>query len=240
MSKVVFPPIKVSVIITILDSHEIVRRQLLHFRNMKLPKNVEVIFIDDGSHPPLWCHNIPVDNLSIYHTGDFRPWTQACARNLGAKIALGEYLLMTDIDHILTRKTIKALSSFDGDKMVFPRYFGMLDRYGNIDEANDKLLFHGMPKRYCTDHFAGFHTNTFGIKKSVYIDMDGYHPRYCGIASGANHGDKRFFKKYSNGLNSGKYRKPVIGPKIFVYPGMVKCKIEEMDPHNLFHGLTRG
>lgn len=241
--KVIFPDIKVSVVITILDSHAVVVRQMKHFKNMLLPENVEIILIDDGSTPPLQYNVVPgIRNLSVYPTCDYRPWTQACARNFGAKLALGEYLLMTDIDHILTRKAIKSLLSFTGDKMVFPRWFGTLDKEGFVNTDKDTLLDLGMPKRYLKskNFSAGFHTNTFGIKKSIYMDMDGYHPKYCGIPSGANHGDKRFYKKYSVGYNTGKYKKPIEGPNIFVYPGMAKCTIEDMDPHKMFHSLTRG
>lgn len=45
--------IKLSIIIPVLNSHEIVRRQIEHFRKMNLPDDVELIIVDDGSDPPL-------------------------------------------------------------------------------------------------------------------------------------------------------------------------------------------
>ena len=45
--------VKLSLIIAILDSHEIVRRYMLYLRNLNLPDNIEIIFVDDGSYPAL-------------------------------------------------------------------------------------------------------------------------------------------------------------------------------------------
>ena len=45
--------IKLSIIIPVLNSHEIVRRQIAHFKKMNLPDDVELIIVDDGSDPPL-------------------------------------------------------------------------------------------------------------------------------------------------------------------------------------------
>jgi len=45
--------VKLSIIIPVLNSHEIVRRQIEHFRKMNLPDDVELIIVDDGSDPPL-------------------------------------------------------------------------------------------------------------------------------------------------------------------------------------------
>jgi hypothetical protein len=239
--KVVFPKIKVSVIISVLDSHEIFRRQLLYFKRMRLPKSVEVIIMDDGSVPALEA-TVSFRNLHIIPTGDFRDWTQACARNLGARIALGEYLLMTDIDHIISKEAIEFMLGFTGDKAIFRRVFGMLNAEGKLETDVDKLLMHGMPNKYAkvVPPRAGVHTNTFGMKKTVYMDLDGYHPRYCGISNGSNHGDKRFFKKYLDGMRDGICKKQEIGPDIYVWPSMAKCPIEDMDKDHMFHDLKRG
>ena len=45
--------IKLSIIIPVLNSHEIVRRQVEHFKRMDLSDDVELIIVDDGSDPPL-------------------------------------------------------------------------------------------------------------------------------------------------------------------------------------------
>ena len=40
---------KCSIIIAIYNSHEIVRRQLLHFESIGIPDDMELILVDDGS-----------------------------------------------------------------------------------------------------------------------------------------------------------------------------------------------
>ena len=40
---------KLSIVIPVLNSHEVVRRQCLHFAKMPLPDDVEVVLVDDGA-----------------------------------------------------------------------------------------------------------------------------------------------------------------------------------------------
>ena len=42
---------RLSIIIPVLNSHEVVRRQLLHFERIGLPPDTELILVDDGSDP---------------------------------------------------------------------------------------------------------------------------------------------------------------------------------------------
>ena len=106
---------KLSIIISVLNSQEVVRRQLLHWEKVGLHKmdDVEIILIDDGSDTPLHQElELEIDiflNLRIFETNDKRPWTVELARNLGARMAEGEYVLMTDIDYILPKKAIEAV-----------------------------------------------------------------------------------------------------------------------------------
>lgn len=240
--KAVFPLMKVSIIIAILDSHRIVRKQIKYFRRMNLPDDVEVILVDDGSTPPLYFPNHGVKNLNICATNNFRPWTQPCARNLGARIALGEYLFMTDIDHILSEEAILAVRDFTGDKMRFPQAFAVLNAGGGFVQDPEILFQYGLDrKRYQKAGLvAGHHCNTFAIRKSIYVDLDGYHPRYCKMGVHALHEDSKFYHKYLGGVKAGKYKEVEIGPEIYVYPGMAKCRsISEIDPLGLFHKLSR-
>ena len=107
---------KISIIIPIFNSHKAVARQVKYFNRMNLPDDIEFIFVDDGSNPPLDIADYDLKNLRIYHTNDKRPWTQGLARNAGAKLAKGEYLFMTDIDHIISREAIDDVYKFNGAK----------------------------------------------------------------------------------------------------------------------------
>src|SRR4030043_228401 len=96
---------KLSIVIAVLNSHEIVRRQILHYEKMDMPDGVEILFIDDGSDPPI-VSDTKLKNFTIYATNDFRPWTVELARNFGIKKAKGEYILITDMDYIIPRECI--------------------------------------------------------------------------------------------------------------------------------------
>lgn len=128
---------KVSIIIPVLNSHEIVRRQILHFEKMGIPDDVEIILVDDGSVPAIEVDTkLPVTVLT---TNDFREWTWPLARNAGAKLAKGDYFIMTDLDHIITREIIDQVLAFKGDHIRFNREFAILDENGNLTQDIEVL-----------------------------------------------------------------------------------------------------
>ena len=227
---------KVSIIIAVLDSHMVVKRQIKYFNSLGLPDDVEIIFMDDGSDPPLkTLRTYNLKNFAIYPTGDTRPWSQACARNLGAKIAQGEFLLMTDIDHILSKDAIMAVRNFTGDKMIFLRSYAIIDKHGNINQNLKTLYRYGLTKTQYKKHGLrkNRHTNTFAIRRSIYFELNGYHPRYCNRPLKGNKGDKSFFNRYLKYHKQGHCKWQEQGPDIYTYPGLPE------DPLKIFHKLKR-
>jgi len=226
---------KISIIITVLESYMIVKRQIKYFKSLDLPDNIEIIFIDDGSDPPISFPNHRLKNLSIYPTGDKRPWSQACARNLGAKIAEGEFLLMTDIDHILTREAIAAVENFNGDKMRFSRAYAVLDKRGKINQKPKTLFKYGLSRKHYKRRGLSVirHTNTFAMRRSIYFEIGGYPERYCDRPKGGNKGDRGFYNQYKKHFMAGKCEPEVVGPQILTYPGL------PLDPLGVFHKLKR-
>lgn len=234
---------KVSIVIAVLNSHEVVRRQIEHFRGMDLPSDVEIIIVDDGSSPPLTGL---MRGLRFYYTFDKRPWTQGLARNLGASEANGEYLLFTDIDHIITKEAIQDVLNFDGDKMVFPRYYGILNKDGDIVNDLQSMIGFGLdPRRIHTRRgwlCAGIHGNTYAIRKTVFDAIGGYESRYC--TQGFHMGGKfkseeaRFNGQYSGLLNRGKVKPAVVGSKIYFYPTGKYRADGDNNPFGLFHNLS--
>jgi glycosyltransferase involved in cell wall biosynthesis len=235
---------ELSVVIAILNSHEIVRRQIEHFKKMDLPDNIEFVFVDDGSEPPL---KGKMKNLNFHFTMDKRPWTQGLARNLGASQTRGEYILFTDIDHIITREALMASLDFTGDKMVFPRYWGLLDESGNIVSDKDALLKFGLdPARLRGKNgrnlCAGTHGNTYTIRKDIFNKIGGYDPRLC--QSGFHVGgrfmseERRFNNKYDNLGRRGLSNDSAMGPNIYCYPVSRFRADRDNNPFGLFHGLS--
>ena len=234
---------KISVVIAVLNSHEIVRRQILHFGNMNLPDEMEFIFMDDGSEPPLKFSGLK--NLSIYYTNDKRPWTQGLARNAGALIAKGEFLFFTDIDHIITKEAIDTVLKFDGDKMVFPRYYGILDEDSNLIYDKKSMLEFGVHPARLTGRrgmCAGIHGNTYAVRNSIFRKIGGYDPAYCermfhmGLRYGS---EEATFNAEYNILNAkGEAKDQVIGPKIYFFP-VGRFRIDnDNNPFGLFHSLS--
>jgi glycosyltransferase involved in cell wall biosynthesis len=234
---------KISIVIAILDSHEVVRRQIAHFKKMDLPDSVEFIFVDDGSEPPLTGE---MRNLTFYYTHDKRPWTQGLARNLGATNAKGEYLFFTDIDHIITREAIETSLIFISDKMVFPRYYGILDENGDIVCDEKSMLEFGLnPARVRTRRgylCAGFHGNTYLIRKAVFNAIGGYDVRFCeqGFHMGGRFisEEGQFNGSFDRLVKLGKAKEQVIGPKIYCYPVSKFRTDGDNNPFGLFHKLS--
>jgi glycosyltransferase involved in cell wall biosynthesis len=226
---------KISIVIPVYNSHRVLRRQIKYYKRLKLPNDIEIIFIDDGSSPPLKFATHMLKNCHIYPTGDTRPWTQPCARNLGAKIAQGEYLLMTDIDHIFTKEVIDAVYNFDGDKMEFPREFAILDNRGIIRQNLDMLVEYGFHRaRYRRRKFRTYkHTNTFAMRRKIFWEIGGYSEKRCDKGTHPTHDDLQLHSRYRQHIKQGKCNRAVIGPMTYCFPAVA------IDPKNLFHNLNR-
>jgi hypothetical protein len=235
---------KISIIINILNSHEVVRRQIEHFKSLDLTDEVEILFIDDGSNPPLSFPGCGLKNFAIYPTNDKRPWTQGLARNFGAAKAKGEYLMMTDIDHIFGRESIEAVLKYSGDKMVFFRYYGILNENGELKIDIKTLSEFGLDmnrtkgkRGFC----AGVHGNTFAIKKSIFFELGGYQEQHCigMMHQGKRKGEDSYFSMaYSRQVSTGKYNPVDAGPKMYFFP-IGRFQVNgDTNPHGLFHNLS--
>lgn len=232
---------RVSVIIPVLNSHEVVRRQILHFEKMNLPDDVELLFIDDGSDPPVETAS-PLPR--IIHTGDTRPWTWPLARNRGAREAKGEYLIMADLDHIVSHGIIEAARNFTGDFIRFHREFGVLDEEGNLDQTRETLKSHGLPDRFKIRLTP--HRNQFCIHRDLYERMGGFREDRIGMPYPQRE-DGDFAKKWRKMHEKGEIRDFddmhgwVERPTIYMFPNGKWCEGGDVDtdPHNLFHKLTR-
>ena len=223
---------KLSIICSIFMSSEIVRRQILHFQKMNLSDDVEFIFVDDGSEPPLTGE---MKNLTFYQTGNKLAWTQGLGRNLGASKAKGEYLFMTDIDHIISKEAIEDALKFTGNKMIFHRQIAVLDENGDLKQDQETLK----EWDYEGDLNASFHGNTFVIKKSIFDELGGYDPKSCswGYHPATRRGDDCFFNSKWNHKFVGE--KAEIGRDIFMFPvGRYNSK-GDLNPKNLFHSLSQ-
>lgn len=232
---------KVSIIVAVLNSHTIVERQIRHFAKMPLPDEAELIIMDDGSEPPLRAPDCAPKNFAIHATHDTRLWTQGLARMAGARLAQGEYLFFTDIDHIIPKDTIEACLAFTEDKMVFRREFALLSEDGDILQDAELLLDFGLSKHiFRRRKFrAGVHGNTFMIRKSVWFEIGEYSHVRAESQKHTMGEDREFNQRWGHAVQKGKYKLESFGPKIFVYPVGRFREDQDVNPFGLFHNSYR-
>jgi hypothetical protein len=156
---------KLSIVIPVLDSHEIVRRQRIYWKRLLVMGGAEVILVDDGSDPP-------IEDAQIYTT-DKSAWTEHMATNLAVEMARGEYIFKTDIDHILSIEAISEALKLDEDILLrFKRKEAKLDDRGQVVEI-------GRERKP--------HSNTHVLKKSTFEKIGGYNEYGRGVGCGGSY-----------------------------------------------------
>ena len=236
---------KLSIIIPVLNSHEIVRRQMLHFEKMDLPDDVEIIMVDDGSVPAIEV-NTTLKHFKLIHTNDFRAWTWALARNRGAKEAKGEYYLMADLDHIISRGFIDAVRNFDADHIRINREFAVLDEGGNLTQDIETLKAYGLSEKRIQDRGVKLppHRNQFAIHKDLYWKLGGFREDRIGMPYPQRE-DGDFAKEWRKLYEKGEIRDfdDIVGyehrPILYMFPNGKYCGDVDHNPFGLFHTLTR-
>jgi len=236
---------RLSIVIPVLNSHEVVRRQILYFASMGFSEDVEVILVDDGSTPPLSVNGTAVRNLRIFPTNDFRPWTQPLARNAGAKVATGDFLLMTDIDHIVPKRTIEWACTMPYDYARFRREFGVLDEDGVFHQEIHILERYGFDtKRLPTRGLKlPCHTQSMVIRRSVFEATGGYPTDRA--TSYPTHDDGRMKGRIGRvARNQSVVKCPDDKDNdqrelIYMFPNGKYCGDINYNPFGLFHDLSR-
>lgn len=231
---------KLSVIVSVLNSHEIVRRQILHWKKMDLPDDVEIIYLDDGSSPPLTRPEWAPKNFRIHATNDFRPWTVEVARNLGARMARGENLLMTDVDYIIGRDSIEAGRNLRYDKQGFRRQFGVLDEDGNATQDLDVLRKYGLLEKRIGYRGVNMppHPNNFIMKKETFFFLGGYREDLVDRPY-PNKGDTYFKRTWAEAFAKGEVTISPDRTTLLHFPNGQFCGDVDYNPFGLFHDLTR-
>ena len=235
---------KLSIVIAFYNSHGAVARQAKYFAAMNLPDDIEIVFVDDGSNPPHFLKDYSLKNLKMIHTQDKRPWTQGIARNIGSKLATGEYLLMTDIDHILSKEAIMDSYRFTGDKMIFPRYFAVLLEDGTLSQEPKDLEEYGLDMTRLQSKrglYASVHGNTFCMKKSTFNLLGRYDPKHClyGHHAAGNMGEDSVLNRRWNHYAANNGLTLATGSPIYIFPIGRYHKNHDPNPHGLFHNLSQ-
>lgn len=143
-----------SLVITYFNQPAMLAEQERTWRDY--PAGVEVIVVDDGSAVPAQA-----EGCSIYRVSKDIPWHQDGARNLGAHVAEGEWLLFLDIDH--------AISAAEVGRLL--KLLPMLPR---------KSAFRPLRKLVDGAYSLSRAANIWLIRKSDFWRVGGYDERLCG------------------------------------------------------------
>ena len=219
---------KVSIVTTVLDSHEVVRRQLLYLGEV-LPNYAEWVLVDDGSNPPICVGNA---DIVLHRTNNFQPWTERKARMRGFEIARSSRVICVDIDHIITRALVSFVAETDYDFIKFRRRFGVLDEKGELDVSAGAVIGYGVSE----DRIRRRGTRTTP-------------PGNCYAIS------SRLFWKLQNTSDSSRRLKHRVSrlarvgeisicptnerPLIYVMPNGRHCGDVDSNPYGLFHNQSR-
>lgn len=126
-------------------------------------KALEIVVVDDGS-PVSPAAEVPrpasLPLVSLFRIQRDVRWNQDAARNIGAHEARAEWILLTDIDHIVPAPTVEILLSLDKDPSVFYTFSRI--KYESND-ARDP------------------HPNSYFMTKALYWDIGGHDEDYAGI-----------------------------------------------------------
>lgn len=152
----------------------------------------EFVIVDDGSqeHPAsdvLLAYSGYLDALcpALYRIVDDAPWNQHGARNLAAQQIECPWLLMLDIDHVLTaenaERLVEAVNWTAGAAVWFrfPR-----ERIGAEDETRTKdSTLRGIPM-YASHVTVNPAMNCYLVTRDAYWQAGGYNEDFCGTYGG--------------------------------------------------------
>ena len=239
---------KVSIVTAVLNSPEVVRRHVLHYRAMPLPEDVEWIVVDDKSERPLRREDYDLPRLTIVRHELPGIWTQPAARNFGVRHAIGDYLLCTDIDHIVTLDLLTFARTTEYDFVKLKREVAVLDEEGRFVQTESEVLRYGFqPERFARGRFhIAPHTNSFIVRRQVYLDTGGVSERRVKLHRHPNREEIPFRRRifalekegkiqvldeYTNGADTR--------PMLYMFPNGQYCGSINYNPFGLFHALPR-
>ena len=164
--------------------------------------------------------------IRIIKTGDTRPWTEHKARNIGARNARGEYLLMIDIDYILPKETIEKALKFTGQRMAIKRWFGVLDKNAEVLDDPTTLARWGLKSRWIRKGWVAGHRSQFLMKKDLFWEMGGYNEKLDGEWRRTGGAGEKFWRKWQRLEGRGKVHMDNDKLDMFMFPVGKFCDFE--------------
>lgn len=170
------PRPRISIVFPYYDNPEMLRFQLgvMAQYSPEVLSGCETLVVDDCSstfpaRPIVQEFDLP--NLRLFRVGVDRPWNQDAARNIGAYESRGDYLLLTDIDHVIPGETLSELATVDNQHTVYT-----LAR-----------------KAHFSAKVIPSHVNSYFMARSLYWSIGGYDEEFWGT-----YGSDSLFRKRIN------------------------------------------
>lgn len=152
---------KISLIFPYYKNPETLKYQLGLWASLN-QDNLEIIIIDDGSPKGFRAEEVPIDDkrVKIYRILTDVSWNVGGARNLGVNMAKSEWVLFTDIDHIVTPVLLDCIQRMD---------------------LQTQNIYTFRRKRHLTGEDCGEHQETKLMTRSMYWDLGGHDESLTGI-----------------------------------------------------------
>lgn len=121
--------------------------------------HVEVIVVDDGSPMPLRGVEVEGVRIRVFQIDVDVRWNWLAARNIGAHHAAGEWLLLTDMDHVVPADTMRAAI------------------YGDL---NPNIVYVFRRQEHTGEHVSP-HSASFLMTKHLFWTIGGYDEALSGL-----------------------------------------------------------
>ncbi len=149
----------------------------------KVKKNIEIIVTDDCSlHIKAKDHVILDDsvNFRLFEIEEKIKWNWLQCRNIGAKYAKGEWILLTDMDHLVTPAMLTKLL-----KRTKVLRYNEVYQFGRVKAPDMSRYKH--------------HNDSFFLQKKLFWKAGGYDEDYAGL-----YGTSGMFRRrlYSHAVRS--------------------------------------
>lgn len=162
----------ISIVFPYYDNPQMLTFQLGIFKSYspEVLNRCEIILVDDCS-PTYPAREVVSEtgfaDFRLFRLALDKPWNQDAARNIGAFEARGEYLLLTDIDHVIPEETLKGLMALNNQRTVYT-----LARKAHFSET-----------------VIASHVNSYFMAKTLYWSIGGYDEEFWGT-----YGSDRLFR----------------------------------------------